>query len=233
MRHLDTSDWVDLVRGLVDEQGRMRAEAHLASGCRKCRRTMEIMREVSALASEEAKYEVPRYAVYSARSIFALKQPEKIYFFPRIVGRLIYDSFKEPLPAGLRARHRLTRHALYEAANYSLDLRLEHQIGTANVSLVGQIADQEERDRALANLPVFLLSGNEVVAHALSNAYGEFQLDYEPRRHLRLYLQTGKRDRKHIEVQLNGLGSQGEASEVPRRENKRGMGGHTRKRKRR
>lgn len=212
MKHIEMGQSVDLVRGL---RCRDRAElgAHL-SVCRKCRQTVSTFRGFARIVQDEAEYAVPQYAVQSARAIYALQRPERVYFFPRLLGRLVYDSFREPLPAGLRARHRLTRHALYEAADYSLDLRLEHQIGTANVNLVGQIASQN--DTPPANLPVFLVSGKEIVARTLTNAFGEFQIEYEPRQHMRLYLQPDQSQMKHIEVPLGRLSGK-EARHRPKR----------------
>ncbi|HYK88870.1 MAG TPA: hypothetical protein VE398_08875 [Acidobacteriota bacterium] len=205
MGHWDIGSWVDLVRGLSNKAERAKMEEHLSSGCRKCWRTVEILREVATMASAEGQYTVPQYAVQGARAIYALNQPERVYFFPRLLGRLVYDSFREPLPAGLRSRNRLTRHTLYEAADYSLDIRLEHQIGTDSVNLVGQITSQKEPDRPFANLPVLLVSGRQIVARAASNAFGEFQIEYEPQRRLRLYLQADQGGREGIEVPLASL----------------------------
>src|SRR5512135_2787210 len=139
MKHFEIGQWADMVRGLLTDGRRAEMSAHLSAGCRSCRRTVAILREVAEVAARDSSNVVPSYAVHSARAIFALQQPEKLYFFPRIIGQLIYDSFREPLPAGLRARHRLTRHVLYQAGDQSVDIRMEHQRGTASVTLVGQI----------------------------------------------------------------------------------------------
>ena len=203
MNHFELGQWADLVRGLANDRIREVMDAHLSSGCLKCRKTVDFLRKVLAAAGAEAEYEVPEYAVNCARAIHALQKPGKVYILPRIVGRLIYDSFKEPLPAGSRARHRITRHALYRAADYSIDLRLEYQRGTPNVSLVGQITSQKDRNKPLEKLPVFLASGKKVVARAFSNAFGEFQIEYEPTQNLRLYIQASQRLQKRIEVPLN------------------------------
>jgi len=65
--------------------------------------------------------QVPQYALRCARTIFILQQPQKVQILPRIPVRLLYDSFREPLPAGLRTQQRLSRQALYQAGDYSLD----------------------------------------------------------------------------------------------------------------
>ncbi len=209
MKHFDISKWADMVRGVVTEDERAEMSAHLSSGCRPCGRTVEILRAVTRSAGWDAAHKVPAYAVQSARAIFALQKPEKIHFSPRILGRLVYDSFREPLPAGLRARHRITRHALYEAGNYSMDVRMEHQQGTPKVTLVGQIVNKAHPADLMAMRPIYLVSGKEILARACSNAFGEFQLEYEPKQHLRLYLQGGRTRQERIELPLSQLDAGG------------------------
>ena len=217
MKHFEIGQWADVVRGLMTEAKQAELSAHLASGCRTCRRTVDVLTEVARLAAGESRNEVPAYAVQSARAIFALQQLDKVYFFPRVVGQLVYDSFKEPLPAGLRARHRISRHALYQAGDYSMDLRMEHQRGTANVTLVGQIVNRVQPDKPMAILPVFLVSGKEILAHACSNAFGEFQLEYAPKRRLRLYIQGNQGLQRHIEVPLSRFAVDEFARKAPHR----------------
>ena len=202
MKHVDVGQWVDLVRGLATEN-QADVDAHL-SQCARCRRAVEILRDLVAVSRADTGNEPPGYVVNSAKAIYALQRPEKVYF-PRLLGRLVYDSFREPLPEGLRARHRLSRYAVYEAGGYSLDLRLERQIGAASVSLVGQIAGRGEPPQPQIDVPVLLLSGRKIIAWTVTNAFGEFQIEYEPKPHLRLYLQPDFELRKHIQVPLSPL----------------------------
>jgi len=205
MNHFEVSQWVDFARGTARPAERAAMKAHLLTRCAKCGRTAGFLRRVTGIALAEGKYQVPEHVVREVRAIFALQRPEKVSIFRRIVGRLLYDSFREPLPAGVRSRQHLTRQVMYQAAHYSLDLRLEHQHGVRGVTLVGQLADQEQPERPMGNLPVFLLCGNDLVAHAFSNDYGEFQLEYEPRRRLRLFIQANQGVRNRIEVQLSRI----------------------------
>ncbi len=206
-----------MVRGVVTEAERAEMAAHLSSGCRPCARTVEILRAVTRSAAWDAAHMVPAYALQSARAIFALQKPEKVHFSPRILGRLVYDSFREPLPAGLRARHRITRHALYEAGNYSMDLRMEHQQGTPKVTLVGQIVNRTHPADPVAIRPIYLVSGKEILARTYSNAFGEFQLEYQPKQRLRLYLQGGRTRQERIELPLSRLDQGGTSSQRRRR----------------
>ena len=171
-------------------------EHHLASGCRKCRHTADLLRKLVIAAHSDSQVQVPDYALRCARAIFLLQQPEKVQILPRIPARLLYDSFREPLPAGLRTQQRLSRQYLYQAGDYSLDVRLENERGSPRVALVGQIQNRKQPGKRLGSVPVQLLSGKQVLAQATSNSLGEFQMEYEPSKHLRLYVpvrQAGKR----------------------------------------
>ena len=97
----------------------------------------------------------------------------------------------------------MTRQAMYRAGNYYLDLRMESEPETRRVSMVGQIANRRAPERSVANVPIVLTSDRDVVARAVSNEFGEFQLGYEPAKHLRLHVPISSSG--NIEVALNRL----------------------------
>ena len=212
MKHFDIAKWTEFVRDSVGEAERAAMQAHLASGCRKCRQTAELLRKVAAAARRHSQVQVPDYALRCARAIFLLQQPEKVQILPRIAARLLYDSFREPLPAGVRTQQRLSRQALYQAEHYWLDLRLENESGTSRVTLVGQIQNGKQPGKRLGGVPILLISGKQIVGRAVSNSLGEFQMEYAPAKRLRLYVPmrwAGKR----IELPLNYYAGERQESE--------------------
>src|SRR3989454_6010695 len=202
MKHLDLIQLTDYIRGATAEAQAAAMEAHLASGCQKCRLTADLLHKLAAAARSDSQVQVPDYALRCARAIFLLQQPEKVQILPRIPARLLYDSFREPLPAGLRTQQRLSRQYLYQAGDYSLDVRLENERGSPRVALVGQIQNRKQPGKRLGSVPVQLLSGKQVLAQATSNSLGEFQMEYEPSKHLRLYVPV-RQAGKQIEVPLS------------------------------
>lgn len=182
-------------------------QQHLDSGCRQCAHIKDLLERFARTTSAEAARAVPDYVTHSARAIFALQRPEKVRILPRILASLVYDSFRQPLPAGVRAQQQLlSRQAMYEAGNYCVDLRLEHERGSAQVTMVGQILDRSQSGQPLQDVPVLLMSGRELIASAVSNEFGEFQMSYNPRTHLRLHVPV-KGDGQRIEVSLKNLAS--------------------------
>lgn len=199
--HYDATKWIDFVRGLVSGRAREVMRAHLDTDCSRCRRIARLLGAAAEVGASDSRWDVPDATVQMARATFALQGPDKVQILPRLVARLVYDSFRDPLPAGVRMQHRLCRQALYEAGRYSVDVRLEHERGCARVNLVGQIADREQPTTNLGDVPVFLMSGKAVIARTLSNRFGEFQMEYEPGRRLRLLLPVEKRG-QGVEVRL-------------------------------
>lgn len=217
MNHFSLEEWTDFARRLAAKDQQKAMEAHLAAGCRKCRRSLDLIAAFGDAARAAAGYEAPYYMVRCARAIFALQQPEKIHILPRVLARLVYDSFREPLPAGIRSQQRLSRQALYEAGDYRLDLRLEQERGGSSVSLVGQIENRREPQKKVGQIPVLLASGKEVVAKTLSNHFGEFQFTYKPKTGLRLYVPVLGEEAGGVDVPISGLALEREPARMPGR----------------
>lgn len=225
MKHFSIGQWADFVRDLGEPFPVAAMKAHLSSGCRRCEQAVSALRDVAMTARSDADYQPPEQAIRHAHAIFSLHQPEKVSF-PRMVARLVHDSLRAPLPVGLRSQDRLGRHALYQAGSYYLDVQLEHQPRSGLVSLIGQIANRDEPATMTADLPVWLMERNGVVAGALCNSFGEFQLDYAPARDLRLEVLLPQTKRR-LHVSLNRLSPEplDQPTKVRRRQNRRGPSG--------
>ncbi len=204
MKHFPIERWLDFVHELAAPSDRVAMEQHLASGCGSCGRVVEMLQKLVAAARADAAQNVPQLAVHSARAIFALQRPEKVHILPRMVATLVFDSFRQPAFAGVRSQHKITRQAMYEAGEYCVDLRMEQERGADSVILVGQVANRTQPRQGMANVPIMLMSGKEVLGRALSNSFGEFQMEYRPKKSLRLYVPV-RAAGKQIEVRLSDL----------------------------
>jgi hypothetical protein len=209
MKHYTVWQWSDFVRGLVAAAPRAAMEAHLSSGCRRCTESVDVLRNVAVTARSEADYAPPDYAIRYAHAIFSLNRPEKMTF-PRMLARLVHDSVMAPLPAGMRSQDRVSRHALYEAGSYFLDLQLQQQPRSGLVTLIGQLADRDNPSGVTSDVPVWVMDRKSLVASTLCNRFGEFHLEYPPAKNLRLQVPLPAA-RKRLEVSLNRL-NQGSSS---------------------
>lgn len=203
MKHFSIAEWTDYVHGLADGATADRMRAHLHTGCTPCGATVRTLEKLVAVIAADISPEVPQYVVHNAKSIFALQQPEKVTL-SSMVASLVFDSFRQPLAAGVRNQQRFSRHAVYQAGDLAVDLRLDRENKGSRISLVGQVGHRTSPAAVVANVPVSLMAGQRVIAQTMSNEYGEFQFEYEPAAHLQLHVPVGAAG-KSIEVRLHEL----------------------------
>ena len=189
MAHFGTPRSVDYARGLVDGDERAAMEQHLRDGCAQCSDESRLLSRLAELGSADWQYEPPEYARHAARAVFVLHRPD-IVQTRSLPLRLVYDSFRNLALVGVRSGQPITRHVLYEAGPYAVDLKLDHERGARTLLLTGQVVNAEQPDH-VDGIPVLLLDGGHVVVRGSSNAVGEFQMEYEPRPGLRLLVDIG------------------------------------------
>lgn len=179
-KHFEIWEWADFVRNVGESTMRSSMETHLSSGCEKCGAMVRVLGGFAAMAPI-ADFEPSRQAIRRAEAIFpAIEKPSFM--------KLVYDSFREPLPAGMRAQDALPRHALYEAGKFFLDLQLDHEPASGLVTLVGQLSNPDQEATDTTDVPVLLMTPKGVLASVMCNQVGEFQLEYMPARNLRLHV---------------------------------------------
>src|SRR5262245_32878872 len=202
MKHFDISDWADFARGTAPDADRATMQTHLVAGCRRCNATLAFVKRVVAATQADSLYGPPEAVVRYAKAIGTMLRPQRTPV-SRLVARLVYDSFRDPAPIGLRAEDRVSRHTTHEAGNLAVDLRLEHMKGSPVATLVGQLTNHQEPEGAMAEASVMLMSSKDIIAHTVYNRFGEFQLDYAPSRNLRLFVDVSSG--KRLELSLGRL----------------------------
>jgi hypothetical protein len=203
--HFDRAEWADFVRNQVSPPQHQAMLSHLQSGCSKCRNIKELLERFAIICKSETTYGVPEAVERSVKAFFALNRQPRVSLFQRILGDLSYDSLDDPQPVGLRAGHQISRHVLFQAGDYSVDLRFEHERGSASMVMVGQIANRRMPEELMAHVPVILFSGTRELTRSLSNSFGEFQLEYTPQANLNLRVPLEARGQE-LEVVLNERG---------------------------
>jgi hypothetical protein len=194
VKHLTATDAADFVRGVSAAPARRRIEQHLMSGCARCARTLMLYRAVASTAREEAQWDPPAPVLERAVDMFAIPARRVEPLTRRLLPKLIFDSVLQPLPAGVRASNSLTRHVLYRAGDFFIDLRIDREHGAPRVSIVGQVAPREAPTAGtpLAAVSVLLIDRRAVVARPPVNAFGEFHFDYDAHAQVRLRILFGE-----------------------------------------
>lgn len=115
----------------------------------------------------------------------SLLRPQGVLSRLSHTARLIFDSFQDPLCAGVRNAQSRSRHLLYAAGTLRVDLCIEPQAGSDRVALTGQILDAATPDRSFSRVSV-TLHGKGPVGDTTTNEFGEFHLDFSFERSVNL-----------------------------------------------
>lgn len=179
-RHFDDKSWLDLAKKVVSADRAAKMQAHLDEGCERCQTQYSMWRLVVETVEREAEYEPPESALRAVRDAFSLSR--KLPSLPKLadVARMVFDSFREPLPAGVRGAPSLeARHLLHESGDLAIDIRLENESHNMT-SMAGQILQRNAPADATAGAGVVLVRGHDnVIGHTIANRMGEFHLEFE------------------------------------------------------
>lgn len=198
--HFEEEDWLDLALRLVPTEHGARMRSHLERGCTDCARLYSFWKAVAEAAAQQHLYEPPRDVVQSEKAAFPLAQ--KLPLLPRVAqsARILFDSFYEPVPAGVRGGTTGTRHLLYETDDFLIDLLVEVE-GDKRMALAGQILPKSPSRPRTGEVGVLAASnGGRTLRHAAVNAHGEFQIEGSEPGGLDLYVQLPDSTIKHISI---------------------------------
>jgi hypothetical protein len=204
MSHFPSRDWVDRAHqlGSPDQQSQM--QRHLEDGCEICHKDSDIWRMLVECLSREPSLEIPDATIRNVRAAFTSEEiPD--WFTLAETPRLVFDTWAHP--PGVPARTAATRGArqvIYEAEPFVIDLRMESDPFRQRVLIAGQILDSSTPDRAVEQVEVVLLRGEEVAAKISVNATGEFDVGCESGHELRLLINI--RGQRAIGIVLPEIG---------------------------
>lgn len=166
-------------------------QSHLDNdGCRKCSKVLGLWQRVRTTAQREKGYHPPESAVRSMKGTFAIQGPRKATRGIRAIAELLFDSARDPLPAGVRSTGAAPRQLLYGVGGgYRIDVQINPQADTGKIDVAGQVLNSVESSRVHA-LRVALLRDRKVLSESVTGQFGEFQLIADPtgRFHLKVGL---------------------------------------------
>jgi hypothetical protein len=183
--HFTEEAWADFARQQGEPAQRARLQRHL-QGCERCAQTLDVWTAVVGLAGQEAVYQPPDDVMARVKARFALHKPQGLLERAARGVSMVFDSFRQPVLAGVRAAGSSPRQLLYKAGRYLIRLQVEREAGSDRLTFVGQIVDEANPKNALQELPVLLLSDKDTLDRTVTNILGEFQLESSPSESLRL-----------------------------------------------
>jgi hypothetical protein len=177
MEHFSGQPLIDLVRGISPPEIRGRIEDHLADGCVACQGDYKTWSTVNKLAAAEALYSPPDNLVRLVKLGFAGKKKASSAW---TLANLMFDSFAQPLPAGIRSGSANFWQVICEAEDLTVDLRFGRRNHSTVIQVVGQVFDNRA-SRALKNSALVELwtDHSDLVATTVVTHSGEFHLEVE------------------------------------------------------
>ncbi len=190
MRHPTTETILDFLENKADLANRDLLHEHLAS-CSRCESKSEEFRQLTGFLQEDAANEPPAHLLEWSVGLFQPVFRPQESTLRRIFGTLVFDSFEEPLPAGIRHVGSVPRQLLFRAGDVDVDIRIESDTED-RVSLAGQVLS--ESTDFFENTPVWLESHGMVRYKTQTNPVGEFSFDGVPQDtyHLSMDLPEGQ-----------------------------------------
>jgi hypothetical protein len=160
--------------GNAPEAEKAKMDAHLAV-CAACSESKRQTEALERLLHEEAGFQMPAHLVQGLKDLFpAGSQPAKP-FLAQIIASRGFDSFNEPIPAGVRSPAAPPRQCLFRAGEIDVDVKIEPAQGNKRIILTGQVLS--DSSNFVHDAVVRLESEGMVRYRTRTNQMGEFSFE--------------------------------------------------------
>ena len=178
MEHFSEQAWADFLRGVGESQNQANIESHIARGCSECRAAFDVGKRVLATLANEKHYTPPDSVVRMVKLEFAATHSPVQR--PSVLANLLFDTFAQPLPAGIRSGAAVARQLVYEAEGLTVDLRLDPQARPGRILVVGQVLDRRHPELLPGSVSIALWTQKgQPFLEVSPNESGEFQLEFD------------------------------------------------------
>lgn len=179
MKHFTTEEWVDFVNQVASSSQQTAMQKHLESGCKACRKMVDLWQKVRRTAAAERSYQPPADSVRAAKAAFAAVGRAVPAKESGGLIEMLFDSFLQPAVAGSRSAGVGMRQMLYRADPYQIDLQIEAKPEGNRLTVTGQLLDVTRPDFAGSDIQVTLSNRRGSVVHTTTNQFGEFRSEID------------------------------------------------------
>jgi hypothetical protein len=180
MRHITVENLIDYVEGQGLDVEKSTLEGHLAS-CKECEELKQEFQVLIARLREDASFEPPAELVQWGINLFQpiMKPQGAVGGLRRFIASLVFDTFDQPMLAGMRRVGAPPRQLLFRAGDVDVDVKIESMEANDRITLVGQVLSNTAK--FFDNTPVKLESHGIVRYRTRTNLVGEFSFDEVPK----------------------------------------------------
>jgi predicted anti-sigma-YlaC factor YlaD len=177
MKHFTIEDEIDFVNEVLPATRKLTLEEHLKA-CKRCTKAVSQWRQVRKSAAAEANYQLPPEALRIAKAAFAGLQLA-LRGEPDSSIEVVFDSLLQPSVEGFRSAAGSTRHVLYRADPFQIDLQIELQPGDKQVVVTGQLLGSRDPQIVGRDVALILANMHGGVVRTVTNQFGEFHAEIE------------------------------------------------------
>ncbi|HLH29647.1 MAG TPA: hypothetical protein VKY31_00490 [Terriglobia bacterium] len=180
MRHLTIENIIDYMDGRETDVDKPTLETHLAS-CKECAELKQEFQDLVLNLKEDATFEPPAEVLDLGVNLFqpVMKPAAPAGGLRRIIAALVFDTWEQPMMAGVRRVGAPPRQLLFRAGDVDVDVKIESMEANDRITLVGQVLSNAEK--FFDNTPVKLESHGIVRYRTRTNVVGEFSFDEVPK----------------------------------------------------
>jgi hypothetical protein len=181
MRHLNVESLINFMDGKCLPEDVQSLESHL-SACSDCGELKQEVQNLATRLGEDSRFEPPTELVQWGISLFQpLLQPVENVAgkLRKIIASLVFDTYDEPVLAGVRRVGAPPRQLLFRAGSVDVDVKIESMEANDRITLVGQVLSNTAK--FFDNTPVKLESHGIVRYRTITNLVGEFTFDEVPK----------------------------------------------------
>ena len=178
MPHLSVENIISYMDGQGTDVEKSTLEAHLAD-CKECSELKQEFQTLMVQLREDSSFEPPAEVVEWGVNLFQpVMKPEK-GGVRKIIASLVFDTFDQPMLAGVRRVGAPPRQLLFRAGDVDVDVKIESMEANDRITLVGQVLSSATK--FFDNTPVKLESHGIVRYRTRTNVVGEFSFDEVPK----------------------------------------------------
>jgi hypothetical protein len=168
---------MNYLEGRASDAEKLALETHITH-CNECNELKQELQFISSRLQEDAAFEPPAELLQWGIQLFQpVVQPE--CSLPRFIASLVFDTFDQPMFAGIRRVGTPPRQLLFRAGEVDVDVKIESMEANDRITLVGQVLSGSAK--FFDNAPVKLESHGIVRYHTKTNVVGEFTFDEVPK----------------------------------------------------